>query len=52
MAIAIEIATWLKYNYLDYNNIGDKGCEYLSQSNWPLLNIIYLKRNNNGSKGV
>ena len=40
---------------LDYNNIGDKGCEYLMKAQWPNLNtlnlsnkLIILENNNIG----
>jgi hypothetical protein len=38
--------------YLEYNNIGDKGCETLSLADWPYLSIIYLRSNKIGVEGV
>ena len=29
--------------YLDSNNIGDKGCNYLSKSNWNNLQTLELR---------
>ena len=45
--------------YKEANNIGDKGCEYLSKGNWPDLtvislgqNMITLAVNNIGGEGI
>ncbi len=37
---------------LEINQIGIKGCEYLSQAKWPNLTHLYLKKNNISSEGV
>ena len=37
---------------LEQNQIGSKGCEYLSQAKWPNLTHLYLSENNIMSEGV
>ncbi len=37
---------------LGLNQIGSKGCEYLSQAKWPNLTLLYLSENNILSEGV
>ena len=37
---------------LGKNEIGSKGCEYLSQAKWPNLTHLYLIRNSIKSEGV
>ena len=37
---------------LGSNEIGSKGCEYLSQAKWPNLTHLYLSQNNISSEGV
>ena len=34
------------------NQIGSKGCEYLSQAKWPNLTHLYLMQNSVMSEGV
>jgi hypothetical protein len=34
------------------NEIGSKGCEYLSQAKWPILKYLYIAQNNIMSEGA
>ena len=52
MALTIKDITGLLVINLGYNQIGSKGCEYLSQANWPNLKYLHLNRNNILSEGV
>ena len=38
-----EIHLGIFYNISGYNNIGDDGCAFLSQANWPKLQVIVLR---------
>ncbi len=38
--------------YLDENEIGNDGCDYLSRADWPLLKILILSKNKIESDGV
>ena len=46
-----DIARLLELN-LGRNQIGSKGCEYLSQAKWPKLTYLNLFQNNISSEGV
>ncbi len=37
---------------LGSNEIGSKGCKYLSEAKWPNLTHVYLSQNNIMSEGV
>ena len=42
---------FILYN-LDENIIGNKGCEFLSKSDWPFMKKLDFCRNQIGSEGV
>ena len=46
-----DMAGLLAFN-LELNQIGSKGCEYLSQAKWPNLTHLYLMQNSVMSEGV
>ncbi len=52
MALTIKYTAGLLSLYLGLNQIGSKGCEYLSQAKWPNLTHLYLNQNNIMSEGV
>jgi hypothetical protein len=39
-------------HYLEYNLIDSKGCQFLSQANWPCLSVLKLNNNRISSEGV
>ena len=52
MALTVKDITGLSAFNLGGNQIGRKGCEYLSQAKWPNLTHLYLPKNNIMSEGV
>jgi hypothetical protein len=46
VALTKKYMAWLLSHNLEYNPIGSKGCEYLSQAKWPNLTHLYLSHNN------
>ncbi len=52
MALTIKVVAGLLSLNLGTNQIGSKGCEYLSQAKWPNLTHLYLSYNNVMSEGV
>jgi hypothetical protein len=49
--IAKDRSQFISLN-LDINQIGSKGCQFLSQSHWPNLKILDLSSNNITSEGI
>ena len=52
MGQTVKYITALLSLDLGYNEIGSKGCEYLSQAKWANLNQLDLFQNNIMSEGV
>ena len=52
MALTVKIILVLLALNLGGNEIGNVGCEFLSQSKWNRLNYLQLYRNNISSEGV
>ncbi len=52
MALSVKYITGLLSLNLGYNQIGSKGCEYLSHAKWPNLAHLNLSENNIMSEGV
>lgn len=42
----------LKEIYLGSNQVGEKGCEYLSKQDWLNVKMIYLGKTKIGTKGA
>ena len=52
MALAAKDLARLYENNLGGNQIGEKGCEFLTKSNWCCLKILGLSSNNIEIKGL
>ncbi len=52
VALTIKVVAGLLALNLGGNDIGSKGCEYLSQAKWPNLTHLYLTQNKIMSEGV
>ena len=52
MALTVKDMAGLLALNVERNQIGSKGCEYLSQAKWPNLTHLYLIQNNISSEVV
>jgi hypothetical protein len=52
VALAVKDMAGLLALNVGFNQIGSKGCEYLSQAKWPNLTHLYLNQNNIINEGV
>ena len=52
MALTKKYMAGLLSLNLEYNQIGSKGCDYLSQAKWLNLTNLLLSKNNITSEGV
>jgi hypothetical protein len=52
MALTAKDIPWFIFLHLGGNQIGNEGCELLSHSKWPLIEILNLGVNNISSEGI
>lgn len=45
MAISQDTQPWYLSSNADFNEIGDRGCHYLSKANWTHLKVLILGSN-------
>ena len=52
MEFSSKIIARFVFDNSDNNLIGNKGCEFLSQANWPSLSVLNLSKNQFQSEGI